>query len=149
MKLASWNIYIPRDKSKEVEFDIVYGEPESSWCGITAIEDGDLYVGKISFESFMKNDYPKNKQFQFLIDNSTKTHVVNMCSTHIGLKDRRPWPLHSFMSKVQTTYHFCDENQTAYTHYAFGDLGLKWNEATIKFMSSKIQYIKKKIMEAN
>lgn len=139
MKIISWNLYIPRDKSKEVEFDIIHGEPESSWCGITAIEDGDLYVGKISFESFMKNDYPKNKQFQFLIDNSTKTHI--------GLKDRRP-PLHSFMSKVQSTYHFCDENQTAYTHYAFGDLGLKWNEAMIKFMSKKIQYLKKKIMES-
>jgi hypothetical protein len=137
MKIASWNIYIPHDKSKQVEFDIVYGEPESSWLGIHTIEDGYLYNGKISFESFMKNDYLKNKQFQFLIDNSTKIHV-----------EHRWHDLHYLMSKVCSHYYFCDENQSAYTCYEFGVLGMGWNEDMFKLMSKKIAYIKKKILES-
>ena len=132
MKIISWNIYIPRDKSKEVEFDIVYGVPSSSWLGIDGIEDGDLYEGKISFESFMKNDYFKNKQFQFLIDNSTKTHIENRHFSN----------LHYLMGKVRNYPYYCDENHSAYTCYEFGVLGTRWNEDMIKDMSKRIAYIK-------
>lgn len=136
MKITSWNIFIPHDKSKDVEFDIIHGEAKSYWCGIYNIEDGgEIYEGKISFESFMKNDYFKNKQFQFLIDNSEKTHF-----------EKNNKELHYCMHTVKSNICW-DENHNKYTCYKFGVLGMGWNEGMIKFMSNKIQYVKKKIIK--
>lgn len=139
MKIISWNIYIPHDKSKEVEFDIIHGETTISWIGYPDLEDGgEIYEGKISFDSFMKNNYFKNKQFQFLIDNSTKTLVDSSKS----------FPnLHYCMHTVKSNVCW-DDDHNMYTCYEFGVLGMGWNESMIKFMSNKIQYIKNKIMKS-